>query len=85
MEITSQTRATATRGGVDGVAHVEHQLTGAKASSLVTAAGTGRFEYDNIAVTRWSGDATRDADGVFVYLRDLDEGRCWSAGLSTYG
>jgi cyclic beta-1,2-glucan synthetase len=81
METTIQTPSTIRRGGVAHVGHAEHRLAGSKAAALVTAAGTGRFEYDGIAVTRWTGDATRDADGVFVYVRDLENGRVWSAGF----
>ncbi len=47
---------------------------------MVTAAGSGGLTYDGLAVTRYGGDATRDADGVYLYLRDLDDGRTWSAG-----
>ena len=31
------------------------------------------------AVTRWRRDATRDADGQFIYLRDVRSGAVWSA------
>ena len=34
----------------------------------------------DVAVTRWCGDRTADAEGYFVYLRDLDSGEFWSAG-----
>ncbi|MDD1736080.1 MAG: cyclic beta 1-2 glucan synthetase, partial [Methanothrix sp.] len=32
------------------------------------------------AVTRWHGDPTRDNEGMFFYIRDLDSGEVWSAG-----
>jgi cellobiose phosphorylase len=34
-----------------------------------------------LAVTRWSDDATCDADGIFLYVRDLEDGSYWSAGF----
>ena len=30
-------------------------------------------------MTRWRRDATRDADGQFIYLRDVRSGAVWSA------
>ncbi|HYR08218.1 MAG TPA: hypothetical protein VEQ60_10635, partial [Longimicrobium sp.] len=49
---------------------------------LLTAAGGGGSSYRGFALTRWTADRTRDADGFFVYLRDVDadSGARWSAG-----
>ncbi|HST60241.1 MAG TPA: hypothetical protein VLK84_16160, partial [Longimicrobium sp.] len=47
---------------------------------LLTAAGGGGSTYRGFALTRWTADRTRDADGFFVYLRDADTGAVWSAG-----
>lgn len=47
---------------------------------LLTAAGGGGSSYRGFALTRWTADRTRDADGFFVYLRDADSGTVWSAG-----
>jgi cyclic beta-1,2-glucan synthetase len=33
-----------------------------------------------VAISRWLPDETRDADGFFIYLRDLDDDAVWSAG-----
>ena len=38
-----------------------------------------------MAVTRWREDATRDDWGSFVYLRDVQSGRVWSAGSHPVG
>jgi cyclic beta-1,2-glucan synthetase len=43
--------------------------------------GAGRLQYDGLAVTRRLGDDTRDDEGLFIYLRDLDDGSFWSATL----
>ena len=44
----------------------------------VTNAGGGSSLWKGLAVTRWRRDATRDADGQFVYLRDVRSGVVWS-------
>jgi len=45
----------------------------------VTNAGGGASVWRGLPVTRWRRDATRDADGQFVYLRDVRNGAVWSA------
>ncbi|MDO9221010.1 MAG: cyclic beta 1-2 glucan synthetase, partial [Thiobacillus sp.] len=35
--------------------------------------------WRDLAVTRWREDATSDGWGTFIYLRDRDNGRYWSA------
>jgi cyclic beta-1,2-glucan synthetase len=45
----------------------------------VTNAGGGSSTWRGLPVTRWRRDATRDADGQFVYLRDVRSGAVWSA------
>ena len=37
------------------------------------------------AKTRWREDATRDDWGAYVYLRDMDSGRVWSAAAHPLG
>ena len=46
----------------------------------VTNAGGGSSAWRGLPVTRWRRDATRDADGQFIYIRDLRSGAVWSAG-----
>jgi cyclic beta-1,2-glucan synthetase len=45
----------------------------------VTNGGGGASMWRGLPVTRWRRDATRDADGSFVYLRDVRSGNVWSA------
>jgi N,N'-diacetylchitobiose phosphorylase len=52
---------------------------------LLTASGGGASGFGGYALTRWTADRTRDADGFFVYLRDLDSGEVWSAGYQPVG
>ena len=48
--------------------------------TAVTNAGGGVSTWRGLPVTRWRADATRDADGQFLYLRDVRSGLVWSAG-----
>lgn len=54
-------------------------LSNGRFSTRVGAAGGGGATWGTLAVTRWSPDATRDADGCWLYIRDLDTGEFWSA------
>jgi cyclic beta-1,2-glucan synthetase len=45
----------------------------------VTNAGGGASTWRGLPVTRWRRDATRDAYGQFIYLRDVRAGTVWSA------
>src|SRR6266850_2113595 len=42
--------------------------------------GTGYSAWNGVALTSWAGDRVEDADGIFLYLRDLDRGTVWSLG-----
>jgi cellobiose phosphorylase len=56
-----------------------HLLSNGRYHVMTTQAGGGYSRWGELAVTRWREDATCDAWGTFVYLRDLDSGRYWSA------
>jgi cyclic beta-1,2-glucan synthetase len=47
--------------------------------TAVTNAGGGGSVWRGLTVTRWRRDATCDADGQFIYLRDVRRGTVWSA------
>jgi cyclic beta-1,2-glucan synthetase len=47
---------------------------------MVSHCGSGYSRFEEQAVTRWRADGTRDHTGQFCYLRDLSNGRVWSAG-----
>ena len=46
---------------------------------MVSHAGAGYSRYEDLAVTRWRADGTRDHSGQFCYLKDLSNDRVWSA------
>lgn len=46
---------------------------------MVSSSGGGYSRYNDIAVTRWREDPTRDNWGMFCYLRDVASGDFWSA------
>ncbi|WP_414451592.1 glucoamylase family protein [Burkholderia sp. 22PA0099] len=58
---------------------VTHLLSNGRYTVMLTAAGSGYSRRDDLAVTRWHEDATRDHWGSYLYLRDADSGAVWSA------
>ncbi len=56
-----------------------HPLSNGRYHVMVTNAGGGYSRWQNLAVTRWSEDAAMDADGTFIYLRDVESGQFWSS------
>src|SRR6185437_3636970 len=62
-----------------------HLLSNGAYSLLLTAAGSGCSRWRGLDLTRWREDATCDAWGSFVYLRDLQSAEVWSAGYQPSG
>lgn len=48
---------------------------------MVTGAGGGYSRWNDMAITRWREDGTRDHWGSFCYVRDLEDGRIWSTAF----
>lgn len=65
-----------------GGAPVTHLLSNGRYSVMLTADGGGYSRWNDIAVTRWREDATRDDWGSFVFMRDTDSGSTWSVGCA---
>jgi len=59
------------------VPHTQFLSNGNYVTSI-TNAGGGTSVWRGLPVTRWRRDATRDADGQFIYLRDVRSGAVWS-------
>lgn len=55
-------------------------LSNGKYSVMVTTSGSGYSVCDGMAVTRWREDTTKDPWGSYIYLRDLERKKIWSAG-----
>ncbi|MGH8111376.1 MAG: glucoamylase family protein, partial [Rhodanobacteraceae bacterium] len=62
-----------------------HLLSNGNYHVMLTQTGAGYSRWRDLAVTRWRGDATRDDEGTFIYLRDVDSGRTWSATCQPLG
>ena len=60
-------------------------LSNGRYTVMLTAAGSGYSHWGDLAVTRWGADATCDASGSYVFLRDVDSGQVWSAGYQPSG
>ncbi len=58
-----------------------HLLSNTQYGLMLTNAGSGYSVCRGVDVTRWREDATRDAAGFFIYLRDLASDLTWSAGF----
>lgn len=56
-----------------------HLLSNGRYHVMATHAGGSASRWRNLAVTRWREDATCDGWGTFIYLRDHDNGKYWSA------
>jgi cellobiose phosphorylase len=46
---------------------------------MLTNAGGGYSRWQDMAITRWREDTTRDNWGSFIYLSDVQSGEYWSA------
>jgi cyclic beta-1,2-glucan synthetase len=45
---------------------------------MITNSGGGYSRWNDLAVTRWREDTTRDSHGIFCYIKDLSNGVFWS-------
>jgi hypothetical protein len=62
-----------------------HVLSNGRYAVMVTAAGSGYSRWQDVAVTRWREDVTRDSWGSYLFLRDMQTGAVWSAGHQPSG
>lgn len=62
-----------------------HLLSNGRYSVMLTAAGSGYSRLGALAVTRWREDPTCDDWGSYIYFRDVESGRIWSAGVAPTG
>lgn len=57
-----------------------HLLSNGQYTVAITNAGSGYSSCQGARVTRWRPDTTCDGWGQFIYIRDLQRNRLWSAG-----
>jgi cyclic beta-1,2-glucan synthetase len=62
-----------------------HLLSNGNYTVMITAAGSGFSRWREMAVTRWHEDVTRDSWGTYVFIRDVNSGKVWSAGFQPAG
>jgi len=55
-----------------------HLLSNGRYHVMVTNAGGGYSRWQNLALTRWREDVTRDNWGTFFYIKDVGSGHSWS-------
>ena len=58
-----------------------HVLSNGQYNVMLTAAGGGYSTCNGVAITRWREDLTTEQWGAFIYLRDLQSDKKWSAGF----
>ncbi|MGC9396239.1 MAG: GH36-type glycosyl hydrolase domain-containing protein [Anaerolineae bacterium] len=56
-----------------------HFLSNGRYGVLITSAGAGFSNWQDLDLTRWRADTTREDCGAWVYLQDLETGALWSA------
>jgi cyclic beta-1,2-glucan synthetase len=70
--------------GVPGAPRI-HALGNGRLASWISSAGAGGLRWHDQALTRWRPDATRDAFGLWIYVRDVEDGTLWSVGRQPTG
>lgn len=53
-------------------------LSNGRYQVMITNSGGGYSRWNDIALTRWREDTTRDNHGIFCYIKDVDSGHFWS-------
>ena len=62
-----------------------HVLGNGRMSSWISTAGAGGLSWHQHALCRWQADATRDSQGLWIYVRDEQSGALWSVGRQPTG
>ena len=62
-----------------------HLLSNGDYTVMITAAGSGFSRWRDLAVTRWHEDVTCDSWGSYIFVRDVNSGKVWSAGFQPAG
>ena len=62
-----------------------HLLSNGRYHVMVTTAGGGYSRWQNLGLTRWREDVTRDDWGLFLYMQDVQDGQVWSCAHQPVG
>lgn len=62
-----------------------HLLSNGHYAVMLTTSGAGYSRWRDFAITRWHEDSTCDKDGSFIFVRDTDSGKLWSATAQPLG
>ena len=62
-----------------------HLLSNGRYTVMITAAGSGFSRWRELSVTRWHEDVTCDSWGTYIFVRDVHNGKVWSAGFQPAG
>jgi cellobiose phosphorylase len=62
-----------------------HLLSNGRYHVMVTTAGGGYSHWQNLGLTRWREDVTRDDWGLFLYMQDVQDGQVWSCAHQPVG
>ena len=62
-----------------------HLLSNGRYGVMLTPTGAGYSRWGDIAITRWRADPSVDGLGSFLFLRDVQSGTAWSAGVQPTG
>ncbi len=60
-------------------------LGNGRLSSWIVESGGGTLRWQGQSITRFVPDATRDADGLWLYIQDLESGALWSGARQPTG
>ena len=60
-------------------------LSNGRYTVMLTETGSGFSRWRDLAITRWREDPTRDDWGSYLFIRDVDSGDVWSAGIQPCG
>jgi cyclic beta-1,2-glucan synthetase len=79
LETVATLRAPAPWPSVETEGPQAFVLSNGRLTSLLTSSGGGGLSWRGLAITRYQADATRDNDGLWLYLRDEESRDVWLA------
>ncbi|MCR9139692.1 MAG: DUF3131 domain-containing protein [Alphaproteobacteria bacterium] len=62
-----------------------HLIGNGRMSMAISEGGSGGLTWNRIALTRWFPDPTREQDGSWIYIRDVNSQKLWSIGRQPTG